>query len=78
MATEGGRDRKKKCLLQEKKKSLTRLNVFFFKRIDAVAWKKINLSRHQAQEQLQRGTGVNCESPTMPALQMDFSVCVSC
>lgn len=25
-----------------------------FKRIDAVAWKKINLSRHQAQEQLQR------------------------
>lgn len=55
-----------------------RLNVFFFKGIDAVAWKKINLSRHQAQEQLQRGTGVNCESPTMPALQMDFSVCVSC
>lgn len=51
--------------------------MYSFKRIDAVAWKKINLSRHQAQEQLQRRMGVNCESLTMPALQMDFSVCVS-
>lgn len=51
--------------------------MYSFKRIDAVARKKINLSRHQAQEQLQRRMGVNCESLTMPALQMDFSVCVS-
>lgn len=49
--------------------------MYSFKRIDAVAQKKINLSRHQAQEQLQMG--VNCESLTSPVLQMDFSVCVS-
>lgn len=54
-----------------------RVLMYSFKRIDAAARKKINLSRHQAQEQLQRGTAVNCESLTMPALQMDFSVCVS-
>lgn len=47
--------------------------MYSFKRIDAVARKKINLSRHQAQEQLQRRMGVNCESLTMPVLQMDFS-----
>lgn len=49
--------------------------MYSFKRIDAVAQKKINLSRHQAQEQLQMC--VNCESLTMPLLQMDFSVCIS-
>ncbi len=41
-----------------------------------MAQKKINLSRHQAQEPLLRGMGVNCKAMTMPALQMDFSVCV--
>lgn len=60
-----------------KKKCLERVLMYSFKRIDAVARKKINLSRHQAQEQLQRRMGVNCESLTMPVLQMDFSVCVS-
>ncbi len=41
-----------------------------------MAQKKINLSRHQAQEPLLRGMGVNRKAMTMPALQMDFSVYV--
>ncbi len=70
------RERKKeKMFTPGEKKSLTPL-MYSFKRIDAVAQKKINLSRHQAQEPLLRGMGVNCKAMTMPALQMDFSVCV--
>lgn len=71
IVTEG---RERKTCLRRVKKNLYRVLMYSFKRIDAVAWKKINLSRHQAQEQLQRRMGVNCKSVTMPALQMDFSL----
>ena len=56
MVTERG-DRIKK--ITTGKKRLECPLMYYFKRIDAVAWTNINLSRHQAQEQLQRGMGVN-------------------
>ncbi len=37
-----------------------------------MAQKKINLSRHQAQEPLLRGMGVNCKAMTMPAVTDGF------
>lgn len=58
---------------QQKREKKTRLLMYSLKIIDAVTWKKINLSRHQAQERVSRDKkGVNCEAMTMAVSQMDF------
>lgn len=71
-----GRKKKKDNVYSGTKKE-KRLLMYSLKIIDAVTWKKINLSRHRAQEQASGGKkGVNCEAMTMAVLQMDFSFCV--
>lgn len=69
--------KKKKDNVYSGTKKEKRLLMYSLKIIDAVTWKKINLSRHRAQEQASGGKkGVNCEAMTMAVLQMDFSFCV--